>query len=843
MDRIQLRRDTSARWAEINPILLEGEVGYEIDTKLRKIGDGVNRWNDLEYLKAEGISQETGNSQNITMSQDAITRELSTLGSNLLNNNFIGKGAAFSPCYINGLIPEHTYELTLANLWVTDSIEVTDPNVYKFVVSYFVGGKENRLVKVGIRGELSSLYQFTIPKEFDYIMIGGRAESGTVIRFNLVDVTERIRLKNQIETELDRTNEENALQEYALRRNLGEGYMNNGMTENSYYIYSYGKEEVVQYGSEIYNISPFIPIKRGDKIEWSGGFSGPIESAPVLALFDDKMQLVDYLGSTNDPRIYESLGEDYSYCKFSFRKDYIGAYIKVNDIKVYEWNGVPYIKEVEDSEDSEALSMPKLFIGDLINSGSKAGYIESIESENNKRIITKSTCCLPYEGATIKIKLPIGVSCYFWIGTSNGRVSSTNGTWLVNGDTFTFPENIKAYRCVFRADDSSDILASDFKNMVNSGQIAFYLSKDEPNILDRNIDKDVRVGSLKRKLLGRRFERNGMDSLPVFAHISDIHGDATRLNNCMDYCDHIGVDALLATGDFSMYQYKDYCSFQEDIAENHSTPYCFCIGNHEAYPSGESNLYEDCIRNLAINQGYFSVEESITDKCYWYKDFTNKKIRVIAINYYEDGVYNGYLGQAQLLWFVSTLKSTPIGFGVLVILHSPEDKVIVDEPYDVFRQKKRMLDYQENGFYVGNRPISKIIDAFISRGSVNIEYTENSNSERVVINDDFSGIDSSIEFVAYAVGHRHEDWIGYYANSVNKQLSLGITAGVALYGDSSNAAWANQEDLPRGGKGVCQDAFNIYAIDREQGVVKVVRIGADVTESFEDRKIMIIPYR
>ena len=81
MDRIQLRRDSSARWAEVNPILLEGEVGYEIDTKLRKIGDGVNRWNDLEYLKAEGISQETGDSENATMSQKAITRELSELGS------------------------------------------------------------------------------------------------------------------------------------------------------------------------------------------------------------------------------------------------------------------------------------------------------------------------------------------------------------------------------------------------------------------------------------------------------------------------------------------------------------------------------------------------------------------------------------------------------------------------------------------------------------------------------------------------------------------------------------------------------------------------------------------
>ena len=81
MDRIQLRRDSSARWAEINPILLEGEVGYEIDTKFRKIGDGVHRWNDLEYLKAENIVQETGNSENATMSQYAVTRELSELSS------------------------------------------------------------------------------------------------------------------------------------------------------------------------------------------------------------------------------------------------------------------------------------------------------------------------------------------------------------------------------------------------------------------------------------------------------------------------------------------------------------------------------------------------------------------------------------------------------------------------------------------------------------------------------------------------------------------------------------------------------------------------------------------
>lgn len=80
MDRIQLRRDSSARWAEVNPILLEGEVGFETDTRLRKIGDGVHRWNELDYLKAEGIVQESGDGENVVMSQKAVSEMVNEIG-------------------------------------------------------------------------------------------------------------------------------------------------------------------------------------------------------------------------------------------------------------------------------------------------------------------------------------------------------------------------------------------------------------------------------------------------------------------------------------------------------------------------------------------------------------------------------------------------------------------------------------------------------------------------------------------------------------------------------------------------------------------------------------------
>ena len=47
--RIQIRRDTSTNWTVNNPILLEGELGYETNTSYMKIGDGTTPWNSLNY--------------------------------------------------------------------------------------------------------------------------------------------------------------------------------------------------------------------------------------------------------------------------------------------------------------------------------------------------------------------------------------------------------------------------------------------------------------------------------------------------------------------------------------------------------------------------------------------------------------------------------------------------------------------------------------------------------------------------------------------------------------------------------------------------------------------------
>ena len=46
----KLKRGTAARWAEVNPILAQGEPGFVYDENRLKIGDGITHWNDLPYI-------------------------------------------------------------------------------------------------------------------------------------------------------------------------------------------------------------------------------------------------------------------------------------------------------------------------------------------------------------------------------------------------------------------------------------------------------------------------------------------------------------------------------------------------------------------------------------------------------------------------------------------------------------------------------------------------------------------------------------------------------------------------------------------------------------------------
>jgi len=73
--KIQIRRDTAANWTSTNPTLAEGELGFETNSELFKIGNGSNDWNSLSYFNQTKL---TANSQ---------STGLDTYDRQILNNN------------------------------------------------------------------------------------------------------------------------------------------------------------------------------------------------------------------------------------------------------------------------------------------------------------------------------------------------------------------------------------------------------------------------------------------------------------------------------------------------------------------------------------------------------------------------------------------------------------------------------------------------------------------------------------------------------------------------------------------------------------------------------------
>jgi hypothetical protein len=53
MTRIKVRRGTSVEWTAANPVLAEGEFGFETNTTKLKIGNGTTAWTGLSYTSLD----------------------------------------------------------------------------------------------------------------------------------------------------------------------------------------------------------------------------------------------------------------------------------------------------------------------------------------------------------------------------------------------------------------------------------------------------------------------------------------------------------------------------------------------------------------------------------------------------------------------------------------------------------------------------------------------------------------------------------------------------------------------------------------------------------------------
>ena len=69
VQRVQVRRGVASLWTTVNPILVDGEPGFETDTGYVKFGNGTSPWAALPYLAAPEATDAV-----IWAGTDAVTR-------------------------------------------------------------------------------------------------------------------------------------------------------------------------------------------------------------------------------------------------------------------------------------------------------------------------------------------------------------------------------------------------------------------------------------------------------------------------------------------------------------------------------------------------------------------------------------------------------------------------------------------------------------------------------------------------------------------------------------------------------------------------------------------------
>lgn len=125
--KIKLRRDTSANWEFVNPLLSEGEPGLETDTGQIKYGDGTSYWNDLPHSAVETAINVIGGTGSVTSLN---VSGISTLGTVQISSGIVTASSGIVTYYGDGS------KLTGINIPTVYNIGVTTVSTQVAITTY-----------------------------------------------------------------------------------------------------------------------------------------------------------------------------------------------------------------------------------------------------------------------------------------------------------------------------------------------------------------------------------------------------------------------------------------------------------------------------------------------------------------------------------------------------------------------------------------------------------------------------------------------------------------------------------------------------------------------------------
>lgn len=378
----------------------------------------------------------------------------------------------------------------------------------------------------------------------------------------------------------------------------------------------------------------------------------------------------------------------------------------------------------------------------------------------------------------------------------------------------------------------------------------------ESNIVKRNADVIPYIEGASSSYIGT-------DSNPQEKHAftmlvsTDVHAteDARKdygvFHNVIDFLNSCEcIDAGVCLGDITNSYYSDTDgTWYTSLVNKSVKPFFTTLGNHDTgnstnpqYAATVANAFAKWIQPTAKKIGILDIAKP------YYAVNTDRKVTLIFLNNYDTpdamngsafAVHRGVecISQAQIDWLLATLDAVPAGNTLCVCMHSYPYANTSDA--GVFTQVGSSVVGSTAPVYA--EIIPDIINAWQNGAALNKTYTPTLNPaygtvsalSNVTVNHSFSSRGAGV-FGCYIVGHVHKDTMAH--STVYEAQKI-----VSLCATSNEPDQNRDADLPRG-KGKTMDAITTVSVDTGKRLIKLVRVGSNVTTGMVERKCIAIPY-
>lgn len=311
----------------------------------------------------------------------------------------------------------------------------------------------------------------------------------------------------------------------------------------------------------------------------------------------------------------------------------------------------------------------------------------------------------------------------------------------------------------------------------------------------------------KRKANPGNYNNQTSPEIFTLAHFSDIHGSSWAMKQVQEFKDayQTQLDDVICTGDVVSDKIADGTAFWDD---NSDGKILICIGNHDslgsngwANPVDQQTLYETYIEPYEANWG----AEIVNGHSYWYKDYSDKKIRLIAV---DATIYDSTEQANQMTWLNTALSGAITnGYAVVGAVHFPPMPANFHKIDGNFTALLHGTagDMSQFAWHTYHTEILTAVDQFITNGG---------------------------DFVCWLSGHTHYDLVSY-DDRFPKQLFITISCAM-----SSSLFEERVRDSERESGLV----LNTVCVDTVRKYVKLLRYGAEWDDCLRHTGTCVIKY-